>query len=71
MLNFFKNYYLDLYKTNILSFVLNFRLFNFIAYLSTRVSSHMNIFFYQLDRLISKNIIIFDRVFFIELLLKR
>ncbi len=71
MLFFFKNYYLDSYKINILSYVLNFRLFNFTAYLSTKVSSQMSIFFFQISSLISKNIIIFDRMFFIELIFKR
>ena len=71
MLYFFKNYHLDLYKTNILLYVLNFRLFNFTAYLSTKVSSHMSIYFFQLSSLVSKNIIVFNRTYFIELIFKR
>lgn len=71
MLNFFKHYQLAFYKTHIFTYVLNFRLFNFTTYLTTRVSNHMSVFFLQLNALINKNIVVLNRVFFVEVIFKR
>jgi len=55
----------------LLTIPLNFYLFSLTTYLSKRASAAMSLFIFQLSSLVQKNIVVFDRAFFVELLFKR